>query len=128
MGDHGLQNARNRLKKMKLATSERTIFLCTDRREAGCASSKQMLQSWKFLKRRLKELGLSGRGGVMRIGMQCCGVCKGGPIAMIVPDGTWYGRCTPEVLERILQEHLIDGQIVEEYVVGQQNFQATDEN
>ena len=63
------------------------ILMCNDRREAGCATSQQMSESWKHLKRRLREEGLSQSGGISRLGLQCCGVCKAGPIVMIVPDG-----------------------------------------
>lgn len=93
------------------------ILICMDHETAKCASRKEMRESWKYLKRRLKELGLARQGGVLRIQTGCIGICKGGPIVAIEPDGIWYGHCTPKVIERIIQEHLVGGKVVQEYQI-----------
>jgi len=108
----GKKNPNRKAKQLHLDSLRAHVLVCT---AGSCATKPEQKRAIKGFRKQLKERGLSERkGGVMCTAVGCLQVCGGGPIAVVWPDGTWYRDATPENLERILEQHIVGGEVVEE--------------
>ena len=124
---------------LSIPNLRRHIFVCAEQSNPRCCTYEESSVVWKHLKSRLKQLNLATappswrgtlefepvaprEGTISRTKADCLRVCEAGPIAVVYPEGTWYHSVTVEVMDRIIDEHLIGGEPVVDHVFAWSGF------
>ncbi len=101
------------LAKAGIVGAQRHLFICIG--PDCCSTAREGEPLWEHVKQRIRETGVK----VMRTKATCLRVCAGGPWLVVYPEGVWYGAVTAEKFDRILNEHLIGGQPVREWIAAE---------
>ncbi len=93
----------------------RHVFFCTNERADGSQSCNQCgaRDARDYVKRRCKELGISGPGKIRINTAGCLDRCELGPVLVIYPEAVWYTYVDRADLDEIIEQHLINGNRVE---------------
>lgn len=106
--------------ELHIRSYRKHILLCADQTNPKCCPRERSIESWDYLKSRLRELELVDvEQGIYRSKVNCLRLCMQGPIMVVYPEAVWYRNCSPKIIERILQEHIIGGRVIEEFLIEQ---------
>jgi len=111
-----MKNLAEVAEKLGIGHYERHVLLCTG---DNCCTTEVGHAAWDVLKKLLKEKNLSlstAPNACYRTKVGCLRVCEGGPIVVVYPEGTWYGGMTKERIPLFVQQHLVEGKPIEEWI------------
>ncbi len=108
--------------KLGIGAYQRHVFLCTG---PSCCTPETGLAAWEVLKKELKDKGLTaGPGTCQRTKVGCLRICCHGPTMLVYPEGTWYHGMTAERIPRFVQEHLVEGKPIKEWVFAENPLES----
>lgn len=114
--------------KLCIGSYQRHVLLCTG---GKCNTEDVGQEAWEVLKKELKEKNLSlstGPNACYRTKVNCLRVCQGGPIVVVYPEGDWYGGMTADRIPLFVQQHLIEGEPIEEWIFAKNPLSNEGEN